>query len=123
MQSSKKLKITSFLSIISAVVLHFFLFDRGLLALLAPTIFIFGSYMSFLAIKQERGWKKAIIPIILWVLAIIINRVSGSYEYYSEYDFIDPLNGFILSSILALSALSLTVYYFLRKSPDSNIRI
>ena len=121
MKSSKKLKIVAFVSTISAVVLHFFLFDRGMLAVLAPIILIFGVYVSFLAIKHERGWKKAIIPIILWLLAIIINRVSGNYEYYSEYDFIDPMNGFIFSSLLALSALGLTVYFFLRKSSGSKI--
>jgi hypothetical protein len=116
MSSTSKQKMATLTFVISGVVLYFFLFDKGILALLAPAIFVFGIYMSFLAIKHDRGWRLALIPIILWVLAIIINRVSGSYEFYSEYDFIDPISGFILSVLLALIAFCLTLYYFFKRS-------
>ncbi len=114
-----KQKLFSVTLITTAVILSFFLFDRGLLSLISPILFFVGIYLSFLIVKKDRGWKKATIPIVLWVLAIVINRLSGSYELYSEYDFIDPINGFILSSIFVLGAFCLTIYYFLRKNPRS----
>ena len=114
-------KIDSIACLILGIVLYVygFTFDRGLLALIGPFIFLAGIILAFSIIKRTHGKTRAVIPIFLWFLAIFINRVSIRYEFYSEYDFIDPLEGFLLSALIALVAFSITVLYFFKRGSQT----
>ena len=115
MQTTISLKLASLFCLIFGIIIHGFTFDRGILAYIGPVLFLIGIFVSFGVIKEAHSLNKAIIAVALWTLAILFNRITGSYEFYSKYDFIDPLSGFLLSAILALLALSSTIYFYFKR--------
>jgi len=69
-------------------------FKQKMISLLLIVAGVFAYGFTF-----DRGWLALLGPTI--------------------YDFLDPISGFLLSALLALCAISLTVYYFIRNSHHS----
>lgn len=115
MQVTLNQRIVPLLCLVLGLGIYWVTFDRGLLDLVGPAIFVLGLVSSFRVIRRIHGNSKAAIPITLWVIAILVNRITGSYSFYSKYDFIDPMDGFFLSVIIALLAFCMTIFYIFRR--------